>query len=1146
MSYLQIAILIISMFSFAYIIYATTGSVDAAEAGQVCCEETVLGNSCVNAFPEECNSDFASVPSDCSNTDFCEIGCCISPENGMCNARTGVRDCIDMNGTFRSEAECAIDECEEGCCVYGNNVKWTTYANCQFEGNSQNSDLPTEWLTDEEHNTNIKCMFSLDKFNNGACVYESGDERKCSYLSLEECVLRTGSENNFYKDVFCSSVELDTSCEAKDHQGCIEGEEDVYWFDSCENPEDTAKDCSVLDGTYCGEQGGIFTCRDVNCPEIGKQHGESWCEYDGIIGDGKDPAGSRHVKHVCYLGSERIEPCADFRNEICVQEDNPVSGGTFSQAACRTNQWRVCMNLNQGDSMESKCAKNPDCTIKHIDMGGSFNFKVCTPAYPPGFELNVGDILNDDGSLNEIAYYQAEPRDAICSTATQRCVSTWMCCPGCICIDNCACFTSKFTKDLNDLCISLGDCGGYINYDGEYSGGGYRVASTGAMPGLLSGKFSNTYGGKSAEPGTFEFYENIDSAALSKASGNEGDGILSPFEEELLGISGAYGSTLLLKMLAEDIEDEGSLVDGVSEGGQDEVGLARYTGGYSNNLGDSIRGKIDPFNPPSTDKGGGGGAGIAIAIALTIVAIITSSIIAAMAAALAGAMGAAATPCFIVTQNHDFTCTAWEPPSHGNNCNKCNVEDPPCSEYRCESLGELCQFINKGTSNELCINVPEDETLPAIAPLTSIISEGYEYHNVQDEGFEIRNKNNEGCIEAYNNVRFGIKVSPFARCKYGTNPQQSYDDMSEIFGPKGNVLLPVHIEDFFAIGPEAFRNTYDLSDEEIEALGHIEYFVKCKTASGKINIDTYTIKTCINPGPDLYEPVLSERSEPLNGAYIPYGVEEKEVKIYVNEPAECRWDISDKEFEQMENEFVCETNIEKYTINGLPCTTTLTGVQQDSAFYIKCKDQPWFAGTENEGDRNVMVEGTKYEVFVSEEPLEIDEFRPADGEVITEGFSPVTRNLRLSTIGGSENGDSVCYFQLGAGIEIKFTTTNDSIHEQELNSLMSGRYTVNFKCEDIAGNVANATTSFRVNVDSFGPKIVRVFYDSGLKLITAENAECRYSFKRNFVYENASIMFSSGELEHYADWKLQTYYVQCEDEQKNRGAQFKIKAYDLV
>ena len=196
MSYIQITILILSMFAIASLLYTSTESVLAQERDngrKVCCEETVTGNTCQDAYPEECSSSFQSIPSKCENSEFCEIGCCVSPENGLCNVRSSKRDCSIMGGLFESEPLCQIDQCEKGCCVFGNQAKWTTYKNCQFEGNTQNKDIPTDWLTDEEHNTEVKCIFSLSKGDQGACVFDSDEEKRCSYISREECVSKTGS-----------------------------------------------------------------------------------------------------------------------------------------------------------------------------------------------------------------------------------------------------------------------------------------------------------------------------------------------------------------------------------------------------------------------------------------------------------------------------------------------------------------------------------------------------------------------------------------------------------------------------------------------------------------------------------------------------------------------------------------------------------------------------------------------------------------------------------------------------------------------------------------------------------------------------------------------------------------------------------------
>ncbi len=1141
-SYLQILILLTATFAIPYLFFQSTETVDAANYGKICCEETKQGNTCQNAISEECNPEFRTSPSSCEITEFCEIGCCVSPETGLCSSRSSKRDCEKQNGTFEPEQLCQINECEKGCCILGTETKWTTEKNCEFEGNSENNDIPTEWLTDSAHDSDIECKFASKKNSKGACVYDSGDEKKCSYISLEECVARTGSEANFFRDYFCSNPELNTTCQAKDHKGCVENEEDVYWFDSCNNHEDVAEDCSLLNDNYCGKVNDKYTCKSTDCEEIGRKNGESWCEYDGIIGNGKDPAGSRHIRHICYMGTERIEPCADFRNEICVEESTPIKGSSFSQAACRVNQWRVCLDTNReksADKIKSKCSKNPDCRVKSIDMGGSFSFTVCLPAYPPGFELNP-ELLNEDGSLNEQSYNSITPSESICQTATKRCTTTWLVglfCPGCV--DNCDCHTTKYTTEMNDFCVSLGDCGGYINYKGEYTDAGYSVKSSGGgTPGRISGNFPNTYQGIPAKIGNFEFYETLNPELLRKVDDGESGSNLSSFEKELMAVAGAYGSPLLLRMLEEGDDNESKWVSGVTSSGMQEVSFARYTGSFSNALNLAIQSQMIPYQA----KEQGDYSMIAAMIAGTVAYLITQSIMMTMIAALLAFL--MFMPCIIVTYNIDFMCSPWEPPEGGASCNECNVIDEPCSDYRCESLGQLCHFINKGTDNELCVSRPADESFPIINPLESVITEGYEYYNVKDNGFEIANSADHECIDAYQTVRFGITVEPFARCRIGIEPTDDYVDMTDMFGPKGNNLLPIHRMDLFFPSPDAFKNQYNLTEESLEKLGKIEYYVKCKTASGKVNPETYTIKSCVKPGPDLTAPIINELAEPKNGAYVKFGVDEQLVKLYVNEPAECKWDTKDKSYDQMENELNCETDIAKYTLYGLPCNTTLTNLQNNTKFYVKCKDQPWYKGTE-ESKRNTMEESYVYQLFLSKEPLYIDNFVPEEDEVITQGFEPVSTTLKISTAGGAEKGKSECYYQFDEGSSIRFFETNASVHKQELSSLMSGYYNLKFTCEDAAGNNATNSTRFKVLVDNFGPKIVRAYYDSGLKIVTNEEAECRYDNDVYFIYDNATLMYTADGLEHFGDWESKNYYIQCKDEYENKGAKLKIKPYDI-
>jgi len=1183
MSYLQIAILVTAIFSFSYIIYKTfninesnkdlsekeednlinlfifglkwlfdvnfIGTVDAQSSSIICCEETIAGNSCQFTSQDQCNTQLKSAPTLCEETSFCEIGCCISENTGLCNLASSRRDCEKIKGIYKQGAECNVQECKKGCCILGNQAKWTTEKNCKFEGNSENKDILTEWRFDENSDTELECLFNVEKDTQGACVFESKGEKKCVYITLEECVSRTGSEANFAKDTFCSNPELNTICMAKNNSGCVEGEEDVYWFDSCGNKENVKEDCNLFKGSYCREKisssknnvdEGKAECRNVDCDinndgSIDKKNGESWCSYDGKIGNGKDPVGSRHVKHICYFGTERIAPCSDFRNEICVQEDSSTERGPFSQAACRVNQWRTCLSYNREkgtDKMTSQCTKNPDCWVKNIDMSGSFNFKVCLPAYPPGFELNFEqEVLNEDGSLYP-NYYRPSSADGICSTATQRCTEIWKCgIFGCTCIDNCDCHTEKFTKEMDDFCVSLGDCGAYVNYIGDYSDGGYsvNVVQKGEKgPPRLSSSALNSFkkftgeqaGQKPAAPGNADFFQSLDPKLLPEV-GNDNRN-LSAFERELLTASGAYGSPLLLKILTSNESVFGNF-DALSAG---SISMARYSGAISSTQA-AISSQID-----RTDEDYSKDFSMIISmIAATIAYVLTQSILLSMLAALLGFLFGLS---WIKKVDIDFTCLPWEPPDSGEKCSECNKLDVPCTEYRCESLGSLCQLINKGTGNELCVSKPVNENLPLISPLLNAISTGYKYQNIENNGFEIVNSSTGECIEAYTSVQFGIKVDPFARCKISNNSRDNYNDMTELFGPKGNYILPAHVTKILFPNPEAFKNYYNLTDSQIEDLGKLEFFIKCKTTSGKINPEPYKIKTCVRPGKDLTPPriILSQPQ----GGYIEYGVDNKDVTFYVNEPSQCKWSKDDKDYDDMNKTMECETNPAIFTLYGWKCKTTIEGISETSKFYIKCRDT-----SEN---KNTMSESFVYEISPSKSILSVDEIIPRTEEVIISGIEPVSVKLRARTSGGAKDGEAICKWEIGSyGDNFIYKNENGSnVHEYNVN-LLEGYYEVKLFCEDVAKNKAENLTRFSIDIDKFGPRITRVYYDLGLKILTNEDAECKYSFKRNFEFDNATSMANSG-MEHSALWYLKTYYIQCIDDFGNKGTIIKVKPFN--
>lgn len=1188
MSFTQILILIISIFAFCYLIYDSTKIVSAQSyagvsgrygqgesisgtgssyiPGYGCCKETKSGNICQYVPEAECNSTLGS-PNLCENTVFCEPGCCFSENTGLCNEATPKVSCDNAGGSW-SRGSCNIRDCERHCCVLGSQAKFTTERNCEIESGFLG--IPVEFKTDVQ--TEIECIFLTEKDDEGACVFESGEETTCLYITREECFSRTGNMNDFYKNTFCSSRDLNTSCAAHDYDDCVDGKDEVYWYDSCGNKEDIKQNCSIFLGSICGKyregldqrpNQGEYTCRSLDCKAdngMNYKNGESWCEYEGTVGDGRDVVGSRHVKHICFMGEESIEPCADYRNQICVgTKINIGNGQTFSEASCRQNNWQDCFSKDVKGEAAINNNDNPDCIIRKVDLtkedDDTFKFSLAVPKYPPGF-----DIKNN-----------YESAQGICSLGSQKCtiveVKEF---DGWDCKVNCGCDSSSFTKQMNELCTSLGDCGGYVNTEGKYTDDGY-TSGAGKIDGNQYVKYSKPERNLDMiDPGNLSELLGV----YGMSAGGGGGGGMGMLGMAALGVAGIQllGVT---NMLAES-----SLTGG--------IGTA--IGGSSAQIGEAttaIAGEGATATTAQTELAtsqvGWANALAAVGAALSVATILTMGfgmeqstalaigiavVIGVYALGQAGVFGTVGGGWTAVswlgiigfgvliymwlagigdTREKDisFKCLPWQAPTGGADCEKCNPKnefDVPCSEYKCNSLGQGCGFINKGTTDEKCINICETGfSSPRISPALESISNGYDYKEISDSGFAIKTDSGK-CINEYTKVEYGIKTDKYAQCKIGTDLRQTYDEMPEFFGGKNTYTIN-HSNVMFMPSIAAFRNQYNLTQEQIETLGDIKFYVKCKEAcEGNANIVPFTIKTCVNPGPDLTAPVI-EKIIPESGAFVKYGETTKDIMLWVNEPANCRWDVRDIDYNNMANEMTCQTGINKYQLYGWPCNTTLTGLNNNSEFYFRCKDQPWLPDTNT--SRNKMTQSKPYELRVSNSPLSIIDFKPENDYEFVKGTEPVEINLNVRTSGGAEDGKAICEWKLEGFSFDRLPETDSDYHSGTWDTGFRGEHVIEYYCEDAAGNNASASTTFRIKIDTTGPKIIRVYFDNALKITTDEQAECRYGFNRNFKFENATEMSGDG-FEHLADWQLKTYYIQCGDQFDRKGSKIIVKAYELV
>ncbi|MDP1695838.1 MAG: hypothetical protein Q8L29_02925, partial [archaeon] len=543
----EIAILIIATFAFAYILneaFSDNNIVSAIDSGDLepayTCIKSKEGKICQEYKASECNNkcDGDCIPAQRNEVDSCRLGTCFDKVEGTCQAETPRGICEEFGGQWFDDPYGNIPECETACCLLGNQTAFTTSKQCDRKSEL----LGVTGKFDDSVQNELSCLALANQMEEGACVSPpeiEGGKNKCIFTKKDECI--GGLGGTFYSGYLCSNPELNTDCIRQSTTNCVEGKDEVYWFDSCGNRENvyendmtkswnngiilnsanscnifsqdnnlanqkTCGNCIYLLGSKCGEKTSDeyldsaqnVVCRDLSCiDEEGNRRelGESWCAYQSSIGtdvDKKDyplratdVVGSRHFRKICIDGQVQTEPCADYRGEICVEANvNITEKISFSSSACKINRWQDCLLYNKdvktkGKGIEASmkardanCTANTDCFLKKVNVDEEFQFDVCVPSYPVGFEMkNYAKVAED-----------------ICSYGSQKCTVIYIKdIDGWNCIGNCDCESAKFTTEMNDLCMSLGDCGAEVNIAGDIT---YNYKVKGA-PKLVKNKKYN-------------------------------------------------------------------------------------------------------------------------------------------------------------------------------------------------------------------------------------------------------------------------------------------------------------------------------------------------------------------------------------------------------------------------------------------------------------------------------------------------------------------------------------------------------------------------------------------------------------------------------------------------------------------------------
>ena len=509
-------------------------------AFNVCCEKTTSGAWCQNTLEENCAAGFRQTPTSCDATSFCKSGVCYDSQEGLCMENTPQKVCNDANGTWIDDSLGGVPQCNLGCCVLGTQASFVTLTRCKrlsglfgLETNFRND------IGDE-----ASCIAIAASQDQGACVYEIDYQRTCKFTTRSECLkTQTGEEQTssaeFFKDYLCSAEELATNCGPSTKTTCVKGKDEVYFLDTCGNPANIYDALKISDKSYwktvidksqscnygsddgsagsssCGNcdyfQGSIcskgsasygnYVCQDLNCYNTKNgnnyKNGESWCIYDCNVGEGADAVGSRHFRHVCIAGEETIEPCADFRNEICIQANIESGGIEFTEAACRVNRWQDCIDQDEEDDCLNTDKR--DCywlegahftglTEAGAVTSSSGSEDVFSGGTTGGFEGGITGFATQDQSSgvqigggaclptvpNGLKFWTDGDAQSVCSLGNSVCVVEYEkgLVSGKKVVENQECLEQSYAQKMNEVCYSLGDCGAYVNIANRFTDDG--------------------------------------------------------------------------------------------------------------------------------------------------------------------------------------------------------------------------------------------------------------------------------------------------------------------------------------------------------------------------------------------------------------------------------------------------------------------------------------------------------------------------------------------------------------------------------------------------------------------------------------------------------------------------------------------------
>ncbi len=498
-----------------------------------------------------------------------------------------------------------------------------------------------------------------------------------------------------------------------------------------------------------------------------------------------------------------------------------------------------------------------------------------------------------------------------------------------------------------------------------------------------------------------------------------------------------------------------------------------------------------------------------------------------------------------VKEEFTYNANSWQPPIGGDNCEKCNELEFGCNQYQCHSFGQACKLINENTADAICIeDNAGDSKPPIINPLNGTLPKGFSYEpldvSLEETGVKIKGTQKDGCIPPFTALTFGVQTSEPAKCKIGIKRMRSYDNMSESYMSGGGINIINHTlyVPSTVTASEKYLEDIGLNTQlpKIKKGDEYNYYIRCQDTHGNENPRSFVVNFCV-ADKDLTPPEIKGYENIVNGEAVSFGTRSVETKVYLNEPAICKWDHQDVSYEQMATEMTrCDQEIMNMGGTYYSCTANFSGIKDrtENKYYIKCKDNPLADAKNRNTNKKSEVLTIKGSQPIQITSLEIN--GKGIGSTIKDSRNEIPITLNVKTAQGVDNGKTICQYEY-EGTPYYFNMEYSNTNTQQI-WLGEGDYEIPITCYDKAGNSEKVNATFTIEIDGESPRVVRAYYSEDKLIIkTNEQARCFYDTKNcDYITEEGIMMeSSSNRKEHTVSWDSEeTLYIKCEDQYGNK------------